>query len=658
MFPGGGKACYTAAMNLLSVSKLARQGRLGPLFADVTFGLDEGEKIALIGRNGSGKSTLLACVAGALAPDSGTVTVNKDAGVSWLPQTPEFRPDDTIRDHIFRSKSPSLAVIRDYEAACEDMAAGSAAAADRLDALTREMDERSLWDYEARVRSILTRLSLDDMDARMAALSGGMIKKVALAQALVEDTRILLLDEPTNHLDIATIAWLEGYLAETDRAVLMVTHDRYFLDAVCTSIHEIDGTTLRRYEGNFSRYLEKKAIEEEIAERTEARIESVLRTEREWLLRGPQARGTKAKARIQAIKRMTDRERREEDEGFSFSVSGRRLGGKILEADGISKTWGSGDAAKTVVSDFSWKFRKGERIGVFGDNGSGKTTLLNLLSGALEPDAGKVTRGENTVIGYYRQNPEISDSGQTPLEYIKETAEIVVQADGRELTASALLERFGIAGPTQHSPLSALSGGERKRVYLVRLLMTNPNFLVLDEPTNDFDIYTMGVLESFLSGYEGCLLVVSHDRFFMDRSVETLFVVGGDGTVEAFAGSCSDYLAWREEERAGAERSRRAESAQAARAAGSGANTAEAGSGGAPSAPARQKKRSFREEREFSEIEGEIASLEDRKKEIEALLSGGESDHVRLRSLGAEFDRVSSELETKYARWETLAELG
>ncbi len=651
MFPGGGKACYTAAMNLLSVSKLSRRGRIAPLFEDVTFGLDEGEKIALIGRNGSGKSTLLACVAGTLAPDSGTVTISKEAGVSWLPQTPEFRPEDTIRDHVFRSKSPSLAVIRDYEAACEAIAAGSAAAADRLDALTGEMDEKSLWDYEARVRSVLTRLSIRDMDARMDSLSGGMLKKVALAQALVEDTRILLLDEPTNHLDIATIAWLEGYLAETDRAVLMVTHDRYFLDAVCTSIHEIDGTALKRYEGNFSRYLEKKAIEEEIAERTEARIESVLRTEREWLLRGPQARGTKAKARVQAIKRMNDRERREEDEGFSFSVSGRRLGGKILEADGIAKTWRSNGGAKTVVSGFSWKFRKGERIGVFGDNGSGKTTLLNLLSGSIAPDAGTVTRGENTVIGYYRQNPEISDSTQTPLEYIKETAEIVVQSDGRELTASALLERFGIAGPTQYSPLAALSGGERKRVYLVRLLMTNPNFLVLDEPTNDFDIYTMGVLESFLSGYEGCLLVVSHDRFFMDRSVDTLFVVGGDGSVEAFAGSCSDYLAWREEERAEGERIRRAEAAR-----GSAATSGSTGAAGP--AGAKQKKRSFREEREFAEIEKEIASLEDRKKELETLLSGGESDHVRLRELGGEFDRVSSELETKYARWETLAELG
>ncbi len=643
-------------MNLLSVSKLSRQGRIGPLFENVTFGLDEGEKIALIGRNGSGKSTLLACVAGTLAPDSGTVTVNREAGISWLPQTPEYRPDDTIRDHIFRSKSPSLAIIKDYEAACEAIGSGSAAAADKLDALTREMDDKSLWDYEARVRSILTRLSLEDMSARMATLSGGMLKKVALAQALVEDTKILLLDEPTNHLDIATIAWLEDYLAETDRAVLMVTHDRYFLDAVCTSIHEIDGTSLKRYEGNFSRYLEKKAIEEEIAERTEARIESVLRTEREWLMRGPKARGTKAKARIQSIKRMTDREKKEDDEGFSFSVSGRRLGGKILEADGIAKTWGAGANAKTVVSNFAWKFRKGERIGVFGDNGSGKTTLLNLLSGTLAPDEGKVARGDNTIIGYYRQNPEISDSAQTPLEYIKETAEIVIQADGRELTASALLERFGILGPTQHSPLSALSGGERKRVYLVRLLMTNPNFLILDEPTNDFDIYTMGVLESFLSGYEGCLLVVSHDRFFMDRSVDTLFVVGGNGSVEAFAGSCSDYLAWREEERADAERLRRADGARAALP-GAIAN-ANAGANSGANATAKQKKRSFKEEKEFAALEGEISSLENRKRELEALLSGGESDHVKIRSFGEEFARVSSELDSKYSRWESLAELG
>jgi ATP-binding cassette subfamily F protein uup len=583
-------------MNLLSVSKLSRHGRTAPLFEDVTFGLDEGEKIALIGRNGSGKSTLLACVAGTLAPDAGKVTVNREAGVSFLPQTPTFRPGSSILDHVFGSESPSLSLIRSYETACDGLARASGdraatLASQRLEECARLMDERDLWNYEARVKSILAKLSITDLSLPMETLSGGMLKKVALAQVLVEDTKVLLLDEPTNHLDIATIAWLEGYLRDTDRSVLMVTHDRYFLDAVCTSIHEIDGRKLKRYEGNFSRYLEKKAIEEEILERTEARIESVLRTEREWLLRGPQARGTKAKARIQAIERLEGRERREDGAAFEFEVTGRRLGGKILEASGVGKTWTREGNSRRVLSGFSWKFRKGERIGVFGDNGSGKTTLLNILSGALEPDEGTVSLGANTVIGYYRQNPDIPNLGMTPLEYIEESATVIERAQGGELSAPLLLERFGIAGPMQYSPLSALSGGERKRVYLVRLLISNPNFLILDEPTNDFDIYTMGVLESFLSAYEGCLLIVSHDRFFMDRVAETLFVLDGSGEVLPFPVSCSEYLAYREEKAAEEERAAREEATRAREK--------------APDRSEKKAKRSFKEEREYAENRGQ-----------------------------------------------------
>ena len=543
-------------MNLLSVSKLSRMGREAPLFSDVTFGLEEGEKAALIGRNGSGKSTLLNCVAGIVQPDSGTIVVNKTAGVSFLPQTPTFRPEDSIRDHILRSDSPKLRVIREYDAVCERIASQESLHA-RLDSLTHEMDTKGLWNYEGEIRTVLTRLGLDNLDLLMGTLSGGMLKKVALAQVLIEDTKILLLDEPTNHLDVTTIAWLEDYLRTTDRSVLMVTHDRYFLDAVCTAIYELDNRTLTLYEGNFSRYLEKKAIAEEIAANTDARIESVLRTEREWLLRGPQGRGTKAKARIDSIHRMMNREKLAEDKGFEFEVTGRRLGGKILEANDVTKSYpvnsGETESTRTVISGFSYIFKKGEKIGVFGDNGSGKTTLLNLLTGAIKPDSGTVVRGDNTAIAYYRQNPAIEETDLTVLEYIKETAEIITLANGRELSASQLLEKFGFTGKIQHSPVSTLSGGELKRVYLVRLLMSNPNFIVLDEPTNDFDIYTMSVLENFLTGYKGCLLVVSHDRYFMDRVADTLFILGNDGSVSGFVGSCTEYIAIREEERREAE---------------------------------------------------------------------------------------------------------
>ncbi len=660
-------------MNLLSVSKLSRMGRETPLFTDITFGLDENEKVALIGKNGTGKSTLLSCVAGLIAPDAGTVVINKAAGVSFLPQNPEFDPDDTIREHVFKSDSPKLRVIREYDDVCERIAhdSGNPSIIKRMEELSHEMDAKNLWNYENSVRSVLTTLGLSGLDLKMGSLSGGMKKKVALAQVLIEDTRLLLLDEPTNHLDISTIAWLEDWLRETDRSVLMVTHDRYFLDAVCTSIYELEYGNLTQYEGNFSRYLEKKAIAEEIAANTDARIESVLRSERDWLLRGPCARGTKAQARIDSIHRKMDllnmsKDRAAQNKEYAFEVTGRRLGGKILEVSAVSKAYDNPDGSKNVVlRDFSYTFKKGDRIGVFGDNGSGKSTMLNILTDSLKPDSGTVTRGDNTVFAYYRQNPIFQDTGLTVLEYIKEVAEVITKADGVEVSASKLLEMFGFSGKIQYSPVTALSGGERKRLYLVRLLMGNPNFLVLDEPTNDFDIYTMSVLESFLSNYGGCLLVVSHDRYFMDRVADTLFVLEDDGTVSGFVGSCSDYIALRAreaDERAAKERESAKAKSSADTASASGAISSSGGvsspSGASVSgSPAKPKKRTYKEQKEYESIEGEIENLETKKAELEALLSGGESDHVKLRAITADFEAATAALEEKYARWEYLAAL-
>ncbi|HKL85648.1 MAG TPA: ATP-binding cassette domain-containing protein [Treponemataceae bacterium] len=636
-------------MNLLSVSKLSRMGREAVLFDDLTFGLDEGEKIALIGKNGSGKSTLLKCIAGVIEPDKGIVVTNKEAGVSFLPQNPVYLETDTITDHIFKSDSPKLHTIRNYEKACSELAENpSGAAAEvvkrKLEQLTHEMDSRDLWNYENSITSILTTLGITNLERKMGTLSGGMIKKVALAQVLIEDTKILLLDEPTNHLDISTIAWLEEYLKQTTRSVLMVTHDRYFLDGICTSIYELEHSRITLYSGNFSRYLEKKAIAEEIAANADARIESVLRTEREWLLRGPQARGTKAKARIDSIHKMINREKFSNDKGFSFEVTGRRLGGKILETEGLTKSYNSGSKKKTVISDFSYIFKKGEKIGIFGDNGSGKTTLLNMLTGELTPDSGKRSAGENTVFAYYHQNPIFEDTTLTVLEYIKETAEVITKADGTELTATKLLEQFGFDGKIQHSPVSTLSGGERKRVYLVRLLMSNPNFLVLDEPTNDFDIYTMSVLESFLVSYQGCLLVVSHDRYFMDRVADTLFILAEDGTISGFVGTCSEYLVVREDEKAEQEAAQKQSILETQKK-----------QEQTDKSKQKPKKRTFKEEKEYSEIEKIIEKLEEQKDELEALLSGGETDHLILREVSEKFTALSENLEKKYQRWEYLA---
>ncbi len=632
-------------------------GREAPLFNDITFGLEEGEKAALIGKNGSGKSTLLNCIMGLVSPDAGIVVTNREAGVSFLPQNPEFNPKDTIRDHIFKSDSPKLRTIREYDAICEKLGEYSVmppAIEKRLEELTHEMDSRDLWNYENNIQSILTTLGIIHLELVMGTLSGGMIKKVALAHVLIEDTRLLLLDEPTNHLDITTIAWLEEYLRATDRTVLMVTHDRYFLDAVCTSIYEIENKNLNLYTGNFSRYLEKKAIAEEIAMNTDAKIESVLRTEREWLMRGPQGRGTKAKARIDSIHRMMDREKFNAGKGFSFEVTGRRLGGKILEITSLGKSFDTPEGKRCIISDFSYIFKKGEKIGVFGNNGSGKTTLLNMLTLITQPDSGTVSAGANTHIAYYRQNFVFPDIDQTVLEYIKDVAEIITLADGTEISASRLLEQFGFEGKVQYSPVTTLSGGERKRVYLVRLLMSNPNFLVLDEPTNDFDIYTMSVLESFLTGYSGCLLVVSHDRFFMDRVADTMFILEENGGVSGFVGTCSEYIALRAQEEADR---RSAKNAPAAHAAAAWAVATAKAAHDAEHAHEKTKKRTFQEEKEFAAIEAEIEMLEKRKAELEADLSGGETDHVKLRSLSDEFAKATTELNEKYSRWEYLSSL-
>ena len=594
-------------MNILSVKNLAKIGREEPLFTDVTFGLNEGEKAALVGRNGTGKSTLLNTIAGLLPCDEGQAVINKDAGISFLPQNPPFNADDTIREHIFKSASPKLAVIRTYGEVCTKMSGNcTPAVQNQYDALIAQIEKQNLWSYEAQVRSVLSTLKIHDMERRMGTLSGGMVKKVALAQVLVEDTKLLLLDEPTNHLDITTISWLQEYLRSTDRTVLMVTHDRYFLDAVCTTIFEIDRRRVKLYQGNYASYLEKKEIETEIQQNTDRRIESVLRFERDWLLRGPCARGTKAKARIQRDMQLINREKFQADKGFSFEVQGRRLGGKVLELERVSKSFDG----KTVLLPFSYVFTAGQKIGVFGDNGSGKSTLLNLVTGTIESDTGRVTKGENTVFGYYNQNPVFSDADMTVLEYIQEAAEYVSRNDGRTVSASVFLSEFGFE-------------------------------------TNDFDIFTMNMLEQFLLQYKGCLLIVSHDRYFMDKVADSLFIIEDSGSISGFVGKCSEYIAYREELRTKNEKaSVRKKDSRAA----------------VPplseKADARSEKRrlSFKEQKEFELLETEIAELEEKKTALEEKMSGG-GDFSSLGETARLYNECTALLEEKYGRWEELAAL-
>lgn len=635
-------------MNLLSVNNLAKIGREKPLFTGVTFGLNEGDKAALIGRNGTGKSTLLNTIAGLLSPDEGTVVLNKEAGVSFLAQNPLYSKDDTIKSHIFKFQSPKLKTIREYEEVCDELQkTNSQQAQKKFNTLNEKMQKDNLWNYESQIKSILTTLGINDLSRKMGELSGGMIKKVALAQVLVEDTKLLLLDEPTNHLDISTILWLQNYLAETKRSVLMVTHDRYFLDAVCNNIYELARNKIKLYTGNYSTYLEKKQTEAQIEANTERRIESVLRFERDWLMRGPCARGTKAKARIQRDQALINREKFSADKGFTFEVEGRRLGGKILELHKITKNFQKGFASSgkssleisfPVLKDFSYNFNKGEKIGIFGGNGSGKTTLLNIITQKIQPDSGEVVKGENTSIAYYEQNPHFENTEFTVLEYIKEAADVMKMNDGTVLSAPLFLEQFGFEGKIQHSPVGTLSGGERKRLYLVRLLISNPNFLILDEPTNDFDIFTMNILEQFLLSFKGCLLVVSHDRYFMDKICDTMFIMEDDGSVSGFVGKCSEYLDLQQEQSAQQKSQSKQEEKQEK-----------------VSVHQKKNKMSFKEKKEFEQLEQRIFELEDKKPELEKLMAC--PDYEKSSKAGKEYTDLEKELEKAYSRWEELSAL-
>lgn len=656
-------------MNLLSINNLSKIGREKPLFTQVTFGLQEGEKAALIGRNGSGKSTLLNTIAGVLQPDEGSVVINKEAGVSFLPQNPLFNPQDTIRAHIFKSSSPKLKIINEYNSICEELETNPKAQ-EKYNQIMTTMDNQNLWNYEAQISSILSTLGITDLGRKMGTLSGGMIKKVALAQVLVEDTKILLLDEPTNHLDISTITWLQNYLHDTKRSVLMVTHDRYFLDAVCTNIYELARNKLKLYQGNYSQYLEKKQTEAEIEANTERRIESVLRFEREWLLRGPCARGTKIKARIQRDEQLINREKFQADKGFTFEVKGKRLGGKVLELHNISKNYPKGfvpalqeESATAdssvcttpVIRNFSYKFTKGQKIGIFGDNGSGKTTLLNIITGKLKPDTGEIELGVNTKFGYYEQNPVFPNTNLTVLEYIKESAEqISLSNEKKEVRPEKFLEEFGFEGKIQYSPVSTLSGGERKRLYLIKLLLENPNFLILDEPTNDFDIFTMNILEQFLMNYEGCLLLVSHDRYFMDKTVDSLFILEENGDISGFVGKCSEYIEFREENKK--EKDEKTALSFSEKNSGktkdkfANVNPAFTSS----TSPVQKKKLTFKEQKEFEALDTEIPLLEEEKTQLESQMTT--TDFSELTKITNRYKEVTKLLEEKYERWEELAE--
>lgn len=625
-------------MNILSVDKLGKSQASKKLFENISFGIEEKQKIALIGVNGTGKSTLLRIIAGKDTPDEGTLAFKKGVKINFLEQIPTFEENATILEHVFSSDSPKVQLIKNYELLCEKINENSDSdeLQKELEKVMTEIDHLDAWQYENDIRSVLSELGLNHLETKMNTLSGGMLKKVALAQSLIDDADLLILDEPTNHLDLKTIQWLQEFLQKTTKAILLVTHDRYIVDNVCTDIYEIDRHTLYQYAGNYSYYLERKSEMENSLVQEEQRIKSVLRVELEWLKRGAKARSTKQKARIDRANALINRDKYKADEDIEMSINGRRLGKKILEAENISKSYDS----KKVISNFSYKFKQGERIGIVGENGSGKTTFLKLLTASETPDTGHVDIGINTHFGFFDQYSTALNLEMPMLDYIKEDANYIKLNNGKTISAGQMLERFLFPSNMHYTPIGKLSGGEKRRLFLLHILMKNPNFLVFDEPTNDLDIKTLSILEDFLNEFGGCLIVVSHDRYFMDRVVDYLLVLDGKGNIKGFPGNYSDYVDYMEEVKS--EETQKINAQKEAY---------------VKTKSTEKKKLSFKEKYEMENLEKEIDKLETEKSELDDLFSSGEEDFDKISKWNERYKVIETSLETKMQRWEYLASI-
>ncbi|KAA9327172.1 ABC-F family ATP-binding cassette domain-containing protein [Hymenobacter busanensis] len=637
-------------MNLLSGENLSKNYADRWLFRDLGFGLQQGQRVALVGINGSGKTTLLRILAGLEPPDTGLVSVRKGIRVAFLGQQPVFDEELTVEQTIFASQNDTLAAIRDYEHVVNDPKHKS----DDLQRVMEQMDALNAWDYEAQVKQILGRLGILGplLERQVKHLSGGQRKRVALARVLIEEPEVLILDEPTNHLDLDTIEWLENRLASPTLTLLMVTHDRYFLDKVANEIVELDQGRVHRYQGNYSYFVEKKAEREqmEVAEVEKAR--NLLRKELEWMRRQPQARGTKQKARIDAFYETQEKAKTKiGGPQLELSVKTTRQGGKIIEVEHLHKHWGD----KVVLDDFSYVFKKKDRIGLIGPNGAGKSTLLNMLTGKIAPDSGVVDAGQTTVFGYYTQTELEFDETQRVIDIVKEVAEVVEMANGDVVTASQFLQHFQFPPAQQYTLVSKLSGGEKRRLQLLRVLIKNPNFLILDEPTNDLDIITLNILEDFLLNFTGCLLIVSHDRYFMDALVEHVFVLEPGGQIRQFPGNYTDYREWQKEHEAEEYARQQARSAKAAAGVAPSAETKAAPVPAAASA-APKRKATFAEKKEYETLEKDLERLEAQKQELIGKLNSGAGSHKELADWAAELKRTDAELDSKGERWLELAE--
>ncbi len=620
-------------MNYLSAENISRNIGERWVFKNLFFGLQKGEKVALIGKNGTGKTTLMETLMGMQSPDEGKISIRKGIRVGYLPQNPIFTENEEVLNYLFSDDLPSAMAIKAYEKA---MISGDAKELEDSFAL---MEVHNAWDYEARAKQIISRLGIPDGDQKVSTLSGGQKKRLSLAKLLIESPDIMILDEPTNHLDIETIEWLEGILSGPNVTVLVVSHDRYFLDKICNKMFELSQGSLYTYEGNYAYFLEKKAEREASEASSISKAKNLYRKELEWMRKQPKARGTKAQYRIDAFAETEEMAHRKPDDSkLELAIQMSRLGNKIIEINGLKKAWGD----KKIINDFTYTFKKKDRIGIVGKNGAGKTTFLQLLTGLETPDAGTIDPGETLVVGYYTQIPFDFKPEQRVIDTITEIAEVIPYGKNESLSPSQFLSKFLFPTAQQYTPVAKLSGGEKKRLQLMRVLVKNPNFLILDEPTNDLDLDTLQLLEDFLSEFQGCLLLVSHDRYFMDNLVDQLILVEGEGEVRFFNGNYTDYRISLENQ---------PESAPVAK-----VNPVKAPSTVAAPAVAKGPKLSFKEQKEFEELEAKMATLESQKAVLIEQLHTGSEDFQVLTRLALEIDVIKNSLEEMELRWLELSE--
>jgi ATP-binding cassette subfamily F protein uup len=610
------------------------------LFENISFTVFEGAKVALIAKNGTGKSSLLDLLAGKESPDEGIITLSNDVKMGYFEQIPDLNPNNTVIEEVFESDNEKIKTVKAFELAVAHNKQ------DEITAISAKMDELNAWAVEVEIKQILTELKINFLEQKVSELSGGQQKRLALAKVLINQPDLLILDEPTNHLDLEMIEWLEAYLEKTKSTLLMVTHDRYFLDRVCNEIIEMEDNQIYRYQGNYSYFLEKRDERIAMQQASISKAKNLMRTEIEWMRRMPKARSHKAKYRVDAFQDLKNKASQNiREDKVEMNVKSARLGKKIVELEHVSKSF----PGVKLIEDFSYKFQRFEKVGIVGKNGTGKSTFLNLLTQTLTPDSGAIEIGQTIKFGYYRQEGIAFDPREKVIEAVQKIAEFIHFEDGTKMSATQMLTHFLFPPETQYNYIEKLSGGEQRRLYLCTVLMQNPNFLILDEPTNDLDIMTLNVLEDYLQSFAGCVVVVSHDRFFMDKIVDHLFVFEGDGAITDFPGNYTVYrnkVEEDEQQKAKAEAKKKAEA------------KAKSEAVAKPSQPQTKKKLSFKEKREFEQLENEIPELEEQIGKLEELLNSGTLNHDELYEKSLQLDDMKSQLDEKELRWLELSELG